>query len=261
VSFAFAAVILFLLFAPGIVFRRAYLSYPLSRRYAASSASDEVAYAAVPAVVLQFLMVELIQHWSSYRVDFASLGVLLIGAHGEEAQAKAFRQLGDQLAPIASFNFALWGVAAVSGYCARVLVFAVGLDTRWQVFRFNNDWYYLLTGRQWRLREGRDFDVIWIDALVKSSPTPVLYSGILDYYFLSRDGGMDSVCLSHARRWVEPHPRRPVPIPGQSVVLKYLELLNLNISFYRLNELPRPGAAQPRRPKEDNPTRMDDTGV
>jgi hypothetical protein len=232
VSFAFAAVVLFLLFAPGIVFRRAYLSYPLSRRYAASSASDEVAYAAVPAVVLQFLMVELIQHWSC-----------------------------DQLAPIASFNFALWCVAAVSGYCARVLVFAVGLDTRWQVFRFNNDWYYLLTGRQWRLREGRDFDVIWIDALVKSSPTPVLYSGILDYYFLSRDGGMDSVCLSHARRWVEPHPRRPVPIPGQSVVLKYLELLNLNISFYRLNELPHPAPAQPRRPNEDKPRRIDDTGV
>jgi hypothetical protein len=93
VNFAFAAVVLFFLFAPGVFFRRACLSYPLSRRYAASSASDEIAYAAVPAVVIQFLMVEAIQHWSSYRVDFASLGALLVGARGEEGQAEAFRQL------------------------------------------------------------------------------------------------------------------------------------------------------------------------
>ncbi len=260
-NFAFAAVVLFLLFAPGVIFRRAYLSYPLSRRYAASSASDEVAYAAVPAVVLQFLMVEAIQHCSPYRVDFASLGVLLVGAHGEDAQAEVFRRLSDQLVPIAGFNFGLWCAAAVSGYCARLLVFVLELDTRWQVFRFNNDWYYLLTGRQWGFREGRDFDVIWVDALVKSSPAPVLYSGILDHYFLSRDGGMDSVCLSHARRWVEPHPRRPVPIPGQSVVLKYSELLNLNVSFYRFDELPHPEVARAPKPDAENPPNMDDAGV
>jgi hypothetical protein len=122
------------------------------------------------------------------------------------------------------------------------------------VFRFNNDWYYLLTGRQWEFCGGRDFDVIWVDALVKSSPTPVLYSGVLDPYFLSRDGGMDSVCLSYARRWVDPHPRKSVPIPGESLVLKYLELLNLNVSFYRLDNLPGgPQSAQAPKPAEESP--------
>lgn len=106
-NFAFAAVVLFLLFAPGVVFRRAYLSYPLSKRYAASSASDEVAYAAVPAVVLQFLMLEAVQHLSSYRADFTFLGELLVGTHADSTQDAAFRSLGAQLGPIAAYNLAL----------------------------------------------------------------------------------------------------------------------------------------------------------
>ena len=253
-NLAFAAVMVFLLFAPGVIFRRAYLSYPLSKRYAASSASDEVAYAAVPAVVLQFLMLETVQHMSSYRVDFVSLGDLLVGTHADAAQDAAFRALSIRLTPIAAYNLVLWFIAGLSGYIARLVVFKLELDSRWQVLRFNNDWYYLLTGRQWRLRRGIDFDVIWVDVLVKGSGAPTLYSGVLDYYFLARDGGMDSLSLSYAQRWPEPFAEKAKPIPGQSLILKYSEILNLNLAFCRLNETPAASAAevQPQNRRESD---------
>ncbi len=114
----------------------------------------------------------------------------------------------------------------------------MNLDSRWQVLRFNNDWFYLLTGRQWGLRKGVDFDVIWIDAFVKGAPNAILYSGVLDYYFFSRDGGMDSISLSYAKRWTEPGGDQTIAIPGQSLILKYSEILNLNLAFIRLNEQP-----------------------
>lgn len=238
-SLAFAAVELFLLFAPGVIFRRSYLSYPFSKRFSASSASDEVLWAIIPAIALHLLGLAVLGLcWPQYGVDFQTLGVLLVGAKDDAASAAAFGNLGEHLWSIAGYNAGLYLLAVASGGGARQLVLRFELDRKFQVFRFNNDWYYLLTGRQWGLRHGRDFDVVWIDALVSTGKEVVIYSGVFDHFFLSRDGGLDSLCLREASRaplQAYPPPER-IEIPGEALVLKYEEIRNLNLAFYSLQD-------------------------
>ncbi len=63
-SVAFSAVALFLIFVPGFLLRRVYLSYPFSRRYAVSSRFDEIA-AIVLAIILQLGMCGIVKRISA----------------------------------------------------------------------------------------------------------------------------------------------------------------------------------------------------
>jgi hypothetical protein len=242
-SLALAAVVLLAVFAPGVIFRRAYLSGPFSRKFASLSMSDEVAYSAIPAIALQLIALALVQAQDSYGVDFRILGVFILGTQEVTVQAAAFANLQQNLWPIAAYNLILWAISWLAGLGARYFVISNEWDRRVPVLRFTNEWYYLLTGRQWGLKDGRDFDVVWVDALVEVGDGSLIYSGMLNSYFLARDGGLDSICLDYAQKWRDPIAKelKPILIPGRGLLIKYSEILNLNISFYRSGDIAAAG--------------------
>jgi hypothetical protein len=233
VSVAFSAVVLLLIFLPGFILRRVYLSYPFSRKYSVSSPFDDVP-AILIALVLQGVMIIVIGHYWHYEIDYKALGVFLVGAHLDQAQFDAFANIRDHFIAIAEYNLVLWAVAAVLGFMARWLVVKLDLDLRFRVLRFSNDWYYLLTGRQWFLEQGTDFDFVWLDLLVETGGSTILYSGRLHSYFLAPDGGLDSICLADAQKWMAAGALAPISIPGQGFIMKYSETVNLNIVFMKL---------------------------
>lgn len=239
-SVAFSAVVLYIIFVPGFIFRRAYLSIPFSRKYAVSSPFDDIA-AIILAIILQAAMCGMAQRLSPYRIDFAVLGELIVGTKSDLVQSSAFSNIQEHLGTIAAYNFSLWAVAGLLGCGFRLIVLNLRLDTLplFRFLRFSNIWYYFFTGRQWALREGEDFDLVWLDALAQVGQSTTLYSGRLHSYFLAPDGGLDSICLSDAQRWPPHNPgastgTTPVLIPGQGFVIKYSQILNLNITFYRI---------------------------
>ncbi len=115
------------------------------------------------------------------------------------------------------------------------MVLKLEFDRRFAFLRFSNDWYYLLTGREWGLKRGADFDLVWLDALVEGGAGAVIYSGRLHSFYLARDGGLESLCITEAQKWMIPGAFAPLTIPGQGFVIKYSEVLNLNIVFYQLS--------------------------
>jgi hypothetical protein len=243
-SVAFSAVLIFLIFVPGFILRRVYLSYPFSRKYAISSPFDDIA-AIVLAIVLQAAMCGLVTLVSSYRVDLPLLGALIIGTHSDALQSFALRDVQNHLGAITAYNLSLWAIAGAAGFLARGVVLKFELDRKFTFLRFNNDWYYLLMGREWGLKEGADFDLVWIDALVKAGTSQVIYSGTLHSFFLAKDGGLDSICITDAQKWMTPGAFAPITIPGQGFVIKYSEVLNVNVVFYQLREDPPQSPACP----------------
>ena len=231
-SLAFSAAVLFLVFVPGVILRRSYLSEPFSKAYFKSSFSDEVGFAVIPALILQVMMIFVTEASTQYRIDFRTLGVLLVGAHDESAQAAAFESLQRNFRVIAAYNIFLWAAAAVLGHLARRLVIAREWDIRYPLLRFNNEWYYFLTGREWGLKSGADFDVVWLDALVSTGSATVIYSGILRNFQMSADGSLDSICLSEAEKKVDDLLATTFAIPVKGLILQYEKILNLNVSFY-----------------------------
>jgi hypothetical protein len=232
-SIVFSAVVLFLIFLPGFILRRVYLSYPFSRRYSVSSPFDDT-LAIVLAVILHAAMCGAVVALTRYRIDFSLLAALIVGTHSDDLQTAAFLNLQSHLSAIAVYNLALWAIAAFLGGGIRRLVIKFELDLRFLFLRFSNDWYYLLTGREWGLKQGSDFDLVWLDALVEAAGQAIIYSGRLRSFFLARDGGLDSICISEAQKWTSPGALAPIPIPGQGFIIKYSDTLNLNIVFYRL---------------------------
>ena len=239
-NLAFSAGLLLVIFAPGAILRRSYLSGDFSRKYTTTSPSDEAAYSVLPAVLLQVAMILAVEQFSHYTVDFRALGVLLSGDTDRGASIRAFQEIHDYLVPIAMYNIILWSVSFSIGHIARLIVIACELDLKLDILKFSNDWYYLLRGREWGLREKRDFDLIWIDALVSKGPAEALYGGTLDNFNLARDGQLDLITLRDAVKWSSQSTDKPQPtrIPGRALVIKYSDILNINISFVRLEEKP-----------------------
>ena len=251
-SLAFSAFVLFILVAPGVLLRRTYLSQPFAKRFSATSATDEIVWAIVPALLLHAFALGCIRQLG-YAVDFAALGHLLVGAKEDAALEAAFRSLDGHLRDIVVYNVLLWALAAGIGYGLRSIVISWRLDQRFQPFRFSNEWYYLLTGRG--LTNEEDFDVVWVDALIGSGEASVIYSGALVGYYLSRDGGLESLWLTRVSKWVvakaddtkpSEHPvarkqtHVEIEIPGEVFVVKYADVKNLNITYKSVELRPSP---------------------
>jgi len=236
VSLAFSAVVLFLIFVPGVIFSRSYFSEPFSKAYIKSTITDQVGFALIPALVLQVLAIAVVETTTSYRIDFRSLGILIVGGHEGSAQAAAFGNLERHLDAIIGYNLALWAIAAALGHLARSMVIRFELDTKVTLLRFDNEWYYFLTGREWGLRGGEDFDFVWLDALSSTGSVTVLYSGILQDFGMSGEGSLDWICLSEAEKRSDGALASAEFIPGKGLILQYERILNLNISFYFATE-------------------------
>ncbi|MDB6000397.1 MAG: hypothetical protein JWP52_2096 [Rhizobacter sp.] len=115
------------------------------------------------------------------------------------------------------------------------------------LLRFNGaPWYYLLTGADFA--EGEQPDLIAISAVVDVAGSAVLYTGILEDFFLDPEGRLDRLVLQQTMR-------RPMnadkaswdggdeaaqewfyPIEGDYFVLRYAEAITLNIEYISLGE-------------------------
>jgi hypothetical protein len=149
--------------------------------------------------------------------------------------AQAFAEVHRDLGCIVTYHALLWPGSYIFGVLIRQIAMARGWDRQVGALRFGNNWYYILTGREWNLEVGEDFDYVWLDALVVSGSETTIYSGVLSNFYFSADGNtVESVCLSKAQKWATPNALAPTIIPGNYLIIKYGEIRNLNISFYKL---------------------------
>jgi hypothetical protein len=121
-----------------------------------------------------------------------------------------------------------------------------------KTFRFDNYWYYMLTGEVLDFREnageGRRVDGVYLSAVVDHASGSYLYRGIVSDFTFDRDGALDTIVLAdaHRRRLVDDReegaPRTAVgpsapderyyEIRGDFLVLRYSELRTLNLDYF-----------------------------
>jgi hypothetical protein len=232
-NLAASGLLFFILVLPGVLFRWGYLGSP--RDYSAAPLSAEGVYVVVAALFIQIVMILAVQWLTVYRVDFQTIGLLAFGSSDQHLMGKMFGQLQQDLGLIAGYHAILWPLSYTLGVTLRKIAMACGWDRQVGALRFGNSWYYILTGREWNLEVGEDFDYVWLDALVVSGSETTIYSGVLSNFYFSADGNtVESVCLSNAQKWATPNALTPTVIPGHYLIIKYGEIRNLNISFYKL---------------------------
>jgi len=250
-NIALGTLLLFLLVVPGIAFRKGYIHGNLTKKISKSSAFDEFIWAIIPGVLIQLLAAYTVNrnNWG-YKIDFSSLGTILLG---NVNASNEYRKIGENLGAILSYNLILIGGAGIFGYLLRCIIRLANLDHLCTFFRFNNEWFYLLKGEFiffYRHAEApkRVLRLVWylirfpfqknrpasctVNAVVKTDAGTYIYTGIIHSFYLTKEGGLESIVLENAirRKFFEIHPPDDFyEIPTNIVILKHSEIITMSV--------------------------------
>lgn len=258
-NIAFPALLIIGLVLPGIVFRYTYArgSWGWTSPVSFRSMSDELAYSAIFAVGLHYA-------WASmatllgYGVDYHSAVALLSGNFGDDrgTYLRAVNSLAYHPGKIAAYFLSLCGTAAVLGRASHWWVRRLKLDLRTQVFRFKNEWAYLLSGEVLSFAEtgvaARTVAGVFLSAVVEHGEEAYVYRGIVQDWSFTSDGTLDNIrlALAHRRRLEDDKPKSDAAVPGSYIppderyyeirgdlfILRYSEIKTLNLDYFALDE-------------------------
>jgi hypothetical protein len=243
-NIALGTVILFVIIVPGIIMRRFYYTEEFSRKYIRNSIVDEMVFAIVPAFLIHFFAIVIIHQFTPYYIDFDTLAILLTNSGNEKHTIKAFHAIRDNMSAILCYNFTLWNGAAIIGFMARIVIRKNKLDRKYKFLKYGNDWHYLLTGEFTDFPKingnSESIDLIFVDALTKADGKNVIYTGILVDYKLAAAGVLDFLILKEAKRIYtsekSPGITNSINIPGDYFIVLYNQILNINLTYYKLEE-------------------------
>jgi len=177
--------------------------------------------------------------------------MFLLGSYGHEEEyfAEALKSVTEHPYKIFFYFITLYAASAGFGYLGHYIVRKFKWDRKTKVLRFNNEWYYLLSGE---ITEFYDYperlppvDGVYLTAVVHHSDTDYLYRGIVSDFFFDKTGNLDRVLLTLAHRRTlsadreeeqefseEEISNRYYNIEGDFFLLKYSEMSTVNIDFF-----------------------------
>ncbi len=163
---------------------------------------------------------------------------------------KPIKNLEDNSWNITLYHFTILAFSAASGHYLKQTVRV----HKHKLLRFQNVRHYILKGDffdfpgiGYQLARNRveDIELVFIDALVRTSEGSVIYDSILVDYELSSDGGLNFICLKEAeKRYLKDSFGLSAEdsaadrikrhgIPEHLFMIKYSEIANLNFSYYK----------------------------
>ena len=257
-NIALPAVVFFFLALPGFLFRsRLKRAEQTSVDY--SPFGRVVMEAILWAGCLHLLWLTLGTHvfGESFRID--TLLELLSSAH--EEQSRAFAKIQANQSGVARYFVTLYAAAFVIPAAIRKVITVFRLDRYGAplngLFRFNHaPWYYLLTAADFPSKT--DVDYIQVAAVVDVAGEPILFTGVLDDFFFDADGQLDRLVLEAVTRRpfdrdkldASPgengaQPDRFYSVDGDYFVIKYEEVITLNIQYTKWKPLTEVSEAPP----------------
>jgi len=118
------------------------------------------------------------------------------------------------------------------------------LDRKLKLFRFSNDWHYLLSGEFLDFPEVPDdpeeVSFKLVNVLTNVGAEQMIYIGELIHFTLSDDGGLENIVLKDAkRRFLKDDllENRYYEIPGRYITIPYKTIININIRYFYLEEI------------------------
>jgi hypothetical protein len=251
-NIALGALVLFLLLFPGIVLRIAYLNGPYSVKNIQSSLVDELVLSLIPAFILQASGYLLAEYCFGFNIDVQTVYQLIVGATVDKYRPD-FALIESSIGYTLFYNLCLLLMALFLGKGSRYFVEKWNLDIYVPSLRFYNDWYYLFSGRI--LDEpgaiGSSSDIEWaiVSVVVETKEGAYIIRGVLEDYFLSKDG-LDRIYLStvyrrklgvdlEAKKKTEnlDEDDRYYSMPGEFFVIPYKEIKNINVDYFRLQKV------------------------
>jgi hypothetical protein len=253
-NLVFGSLFLFILISPGLIFRFSYLQGTYAKLTFKVSAVEEIFWALIPAFFLQSAAIIIVQEFWGCDINLEVIYQLITG--GKDVD---FILIQKDLTAFLLYITVLLIISVVLGITGRSLVRKYKLDLKLKFLRFGNEWYYLFSGEVFyhsKKLEPANIFLIQIDVMVSSSEGDIIYSGILEDFYLSKDNGLDRIYLRNVyRRNLKddleqntPSPgflnrssdERYYAMPGDLFVITYNKIINLNITYIKLDTIEIP---------------------
>ncbi|QBE63026.1 DUF6338 family protein [Pseudoduganella lutea] len=241
---ALPALIVFLVLLPGFIFRirfkrveRTSLDFsPFGRIAAGAVMSAAVAH--VAWLTLSYLL---------FGQRFDPLVLMQLLSSAPASQIEAARAVADDFDWIAAYFVTLLFASFVVPMLLRVAITRYRLDRAASplraMLRFHEaPWYYLLTGADFGEDDAPDFVIV--AAIVEVGKEAVLYTGVLDNFYFDSEGQLDRLVLQNVARralandkdagGVVDDASRFYQVDGDSFVLRYSEMITLNVQYVHL---------------------------
>lgn len=238
-NIALTTFLLFLLLVPGIIFRRFYYTGEFSKQYFKSSAPELLFSTVIPAALLHCLWMFLANKWFHQGINAGAVADIITGNNASKQWPETLTVFKNSYRNIIIYNISLWFFSAGMSFMFKLLIRKTKLDRKVKMFRFQNEWFYLLSGEYLDFPKVRgnskNIRITYIDVLVKNETGDVIYRGILEDYLLSRECALDLLYISSARC-------RPLNdssgsgferIRGRIFVTPYSQIKNINITYLR----------------------------
>lgn len=239
-QFAVSTLFLFLFILPGITLKRAYLSSSFSRKVKFSNILDEVFWALFPSIIMHFLAYALLLVAGkifSFSFDLRELLGSVLLQDDKKEYASVFLNYLYYCSFVMTVSF-------FAGHASRKVVRTFKLDRRYKLFRFSNDWHYLLSGEFLDFPEVPDkpeeVSFKLVNVLTSTGGQQIIYIGELIHFTLSDEGGLDNVVLKDAKRRLlqnDDSENRYYDIPGRYLTIPYKTIININIRYFYLADI------------------------
>lgn len=249
-SLALSFILLFIFAFPGHAARMAYLTGDFSRDALPRSLTSDISRAilySIPFHIFGILTVNLfLSDWVEASFRFEPLLRLLSMPHGEND--KELITISGNLEKY-SLQFALYiGTLTAIGLGCGTLLREQVWKRRWdvhypEIFGYNNEWLYAFTGRG---QFPTQVSAV-VDALVDVKNKTRLYRGVVFAFNTDDEGALRDITLLYTLRGkfkevVENGPQQFCweNVPGDYFVIKYSEVINLNITYADLSHSESP---------------------
>lgn len=243
---ALGGIIVLIILLPGIFFRKGYFSEEFSNQYTIRDFFQLFVNTLFPSLIAYLIFLPFIYFIFGYYYDLEILlGIL---SSNEKLVEVSINKIDNFKFEILGFQAIINLVSFFVGYKLKNIVLNKSFDARNKFFRYKNVWHYLLSAKfilfkrsQIELTTNKieDIDITFIDALLIIGEHTCIYTGILVDYELSIDGSLDLIYLKNAQRKfvINGSNSEYKDIDGHIIILKYENIINLNLSFIQVEEL------------------------
>ncbi len=239
-ALAVSTLFLFLFILPGITFKRAYLSSVFSRKLKFSGLLDEVFWALFPSIIMHFISYGLLLSFESLFQYKFEISTVLTGALFQESN-EAYSAIFLRYLYYCTF---VMSVSFFAGHASRRIIRGLKFDRKFKLFRFTNDWHYLLSGEFLDFPEVPDHpeEVSFklVNVLTNVGKEEMIYIGELIHFTLTDEGGLENIVLKDAKRRLlkdDLVESRYYDIPGRYITIPFKTIININIRYFYLEEV------------------------
>jgi ABC-type multidrug transport system fused ATPase/permease subunit len=222
---------------PVTIAKRAYSSAELSYKFTKVGLLDEILNSVFSSLVFHGVTIKLVT-WLGFKINYGFIENLIFPKHNMQPDLSV---LNKSFFNIFGYFILLFIISFLFFFIIRNIIRYFKIDRKIDYFRYDNFWYYLLTGEVLHIeeysKENNNVDlnnvVRYIDVLTKTDNGDTLYSGSLVEYQLADNDSLEFIVLTNPTKQ-NTNSTNKISIPSKYFIIPYKEILNFNIVYKQI---------------------------